>query len=204
MGFVGAVVEPIDGERSRLFGATFSLFDGEHFITPDHVVTWALEHEAAEALYVLGAGLEPVRVEDVFRHPSADLAVLRAPHGSDVEPFASLATPVRGTEVTLSAWRGISAGSGLATVATTVTGRVVVRPPRRPSGTYEFEAFELADAFGKGFSGSPVVDARGRVLGMHTQTLADLRGARGIALALDAPEVRLWIERAMSVEQVAA
>jgi hypothetical protein len=100
-------VEPIDAERSRLFGGCFALLDGQHFATPHHVVTWALEHERAEGLHVCGS-LAPVPVEGMFAYPTADLAVPRAPHDSHGEPFAEPGTPILGETVTLSSWRLIS------------------------------------------------------------------------------------------------
>jgi S1-C subfamily serine protease len=55
-------------------------------------------------------------------------------------------------------------------MTTTVTAFGRVQPKRRPHGVYRFAAFELADAPGPGFSGSPVLDRAGRVLGVSTQT----------------------------------
>jgi S1-C subfamily serine protease len=196
-GFVGAVAEPIDGERSRFFGTAFAVFNGEYFLTPDHVLTWALEHEGAEALYVLGPGLEPVPVAQIIRHPSADLALLRTSHGRTVEPFVEVTPAELGAEVTLSAWRPISQGSGLARVATAVSGFGLVRPPKRPRGLYEFGALGLVDAPGKGFSGSPVADATGALVGVSTQTMTlDDGSTRGVALSLSAPGMRDWLESA--------
>jgi hypothetical protein len=74
--FVGAVVSPIDSDRSTLHGACFAFLDGDHFVTADHLIEKAIA-EGHHQIQVMGPGLYPVTA-DVFRHSSADVAVLRA------------------------------------------------------------------------------------------------------------------------------
>lgn len=177
-GFVGAVVDPVDDERSSLYGACFAI-DTRHFVTADHVVTAGAER-GARRLHVIGLGMWPTPVEAVFRHPTFDVAVLRVAHDVDVQPFWPAPRPLVGDVVDLAALKGATRLE----LRTTVTGfgRCVPRAP------YSFAAIELADAPGRAFSGAPVIGADGGVVGVLTQTasggeLGDEQ--RGIALLLE-------------------
>lgn len=171
---VGVVCEPIDCQRSAAYGQCFSLLDTSVFVTPDHVVRDAYDRGAV-TLHVVAPRLEPIRA-DVIRHPAADLAILRV-EGSAAIAFAAPRDPDGCEAVRLHAFR-----DGLDSVESTVTGkRMELGPPARP---YRGDVFALADAFGRGFSGSPVVADDGRLLGMHTTTVTRNEVAQGLALRL--------------------
>jgi len=201
--FVGVVIEPIDEQRSRIFGACFALFDRHHFVTADHVIEAALER-GAEQLHVSGPGLWPVPVEGTFRHATHDLAVLRAPHDADVEPFAEVGEPVVGAEVRATGLAGGAWQSVTTTVAaiervskTSTAASRGTLPEHLVGGSrscrYSFPAFATADAFGRGFCGAPVRDADERVLGVVTLRRTIGKSVRGWAVRL-APSVDELVE----------
>lgn len=186
-GFIGAVVEPIDRERSRHFGGCFALSDPDLFVTADHVVAFAYS-EGAKRLHVLGPDLEPTPVEAVFRHPRQDIAVLRAPR-ADIDPFSRVDDPAPGEPVRLFAY---NAGGGQQ-MATRV-GRF----GRKRDARYSFDAFELDDAPSKAFSGTPVMSADGAALGVFTQIGRQAGREFGVALRLCSSE--WWLQRIVREE----
>ena len=171
-GFVGAVVEPIDDERSRLFGACFAVLDPRVMMTADHVVEGALERGATR-LHVLGPGLAPVPVISILRDPVADVAVLVVER-SDVHPFSDFG------EVEVGAAVSLFAASAQQLLTTSVTGRehLIVESSARSRGTdpvppcarirtYRYPALALDCAPAKGFSGSPVWTDDGALVGLY-------------------------------------
>lgn len=187
MGFVGAVIDPIDSDRSALFGACFAMLDREHFVTADHVVGAAIGEDVqrydgperrtpARDLHVMGPGLWPVRVERAHRHPTADVAVLYAPHDAAVEPFTETATPEVDQAVRLHGSQGPDER-----LITTITGfrRYVDRALAR----YGYDALELAAAGGRSYSGTAVLTHDGeRVLGVSTGAMRMGSLERGVAV----------------------
>ena len=172
VGFVGAVVEPIDDERSKLFGACFAVLDPRLMMTADHVVEGALERGATR-LHVLGPGLAPVPVISFLRDPVADVAVLVVER-SDVHPFREFG------EVEVGAAVSLFAASAQQLLHTSVTGRehLVVEssarsrgtdpvPPCARTNTYRYDALALDCAPAKGFSGSPVWTDDGALVGLY-------------------------------------
>ena len=129
VGFVGAVVEPIDDERSKLFGACFAVLDPRLMMTADHVVEGALERGATR-LHVLGPGLAPVPVISILRDPVADVAVLVVER-SDVHPFREFG------EVEVGAAVSLFAASAQQRLTTSITGRehLIVESSARSRGT---------------------------------------------------------------------
>src|SRR4051794_29046371 len=99
--FIGAVVEPIDAERSTLAGGCFALFGRCWFVTADHVLEAARER-GHERLHVLGPGLDPVPVAETWRHPMMDVAVMYAPHDGSIEAFAAVGPATVGQAVQLT------------------------------------------------------------------------------------------------------
>jgi hypothetical protein len=188
--FVGCVVDPIDAGRSTLHGACFAL-SPDLVATADHVVEAALER-GHESLHVIGPGLEPEPVCAIVRHDEWDVALLRFDRDL-FEPFG-LAPPLVGSAVTLGAF----GSSGRLQARTVVTGlleevqaqstqasrgtadRHLAREPRVV--TYSYPAVVMADAPPRAFSGTAVVDADGRAVGLYVLR----RGGLGVAVRLDA------------------
>ena len=175
-GSCGAVVEPIAHERSALFGACFAFGRPDIFVTAAHVVT-AGRDRGAQALHVIGPGVDLTFVETVRCHPEQDLAVLFAP-GAEADPFRAVLDPEPSVRAHLAAWRG----GRREECSTTVCGEAVQVAP--PECAYRFEAFALADAPGRAFSGAAVVSDGGGVFGVLTHTARRHGLEWGVALRL--------------------
>jgi hypothetical protein len=201
MSWVGVVCDPVDEERSTLFGGCFAWGDGRTYVTADHIVQASIERGAAR-LSIAGSATLPRPVTSVRRHPRLDLAVLTAEH--EVDAYTQTAAPVVGQVVGSMAFAPGDGGVVSAVSRVTAVGgrRSSVSTPETrgsdcggPDVAYAGQPiFVLFDEFDRGFSGAPVLDVGGRVLGVlvnHWKPTPAL-GTRSIALRFDA--VLSWIE----------
>ena len=123
-----------------------------------------------------------------------DLAVLRVQLPSGVDPLpladASLATAV-GDEV-------IAVGSPLGLAGTVTAGIVSATDRQVRLGSTRASAVQTDASINPGNSGGPIIDRRGRVIGVNT-SIASLGGGNiGIGFAIPAERVRSVVDRLTS------
>jgi hypothetical protein len=199
VGFIGAVVDPIDAERSSVYGVTFALGSPSHFVTADHVIEAAHERGSEGRLHVLGPGMDPAAVSAIHRHPTMDLAVLGV-EGAEVEPFREVGVPQVGETAYVYGVRGgrpevraVAVQSGarmLHTVSTPLSRGTDPAPAEARELLYAQPAFAIDAELDHGFSGSAVYTAE-RVLGVCT--VSGLIDGRWIGLPLQLADARDWL-----------
>ncbi len=155
----GAVSTVLVDARQR-FPASGIAYDREHVLTADHVVT---RDEDIEIL--TGAGKE-VRATIAGRDPGSDLILLRAP-GADFSPAKPASAGPKVGQLVLALGRpnksGIQASWGVITAigGPTRTGRGGLLDAYIQSETTPYP----------GFSGGPLINTEGEVLGLNTSGL---------------------------------
>ncbi len=169
----GTPLEPLaDNYLSLVTG--FGLFGGTGsaiVLRPGLAVTSAhvlRRHERLTAQSSIG----PVPVELVARSDRLDLAVLAVPHGIGRELRPAPAA------VDLPVW---AMGTTTGTLSATVAGRIenvraVVCVEAESEGPFQEGIMYAAEA-GPGYSGGPLVDGRGRLLGMTEGIYTRMFGA---------------------------
>jgi S1-C subfamily serine protease len=175
----GADQPPFGNGRRVATGAAFLIDDDGHIVTNAHVVD-----RARTATVRFGRSAERVDARIVGRDRATDLAVLRVDPDEiegeqplDLAPAADIRVgdPVLaiGTPYRLQS----SASAGIVSA----TGREI----RGLTGYTVADAIQTDAAINPGNSGGPLVDARGRVVGVNTQG----RGA-GVSFAVGSSTVR--------------
>jgi S1-C subfamily serine protease len=151
--------------------ATGFLADDGRVVTVAHVL------DSGGTVIVRGAGRQPRRTRVLRATPRDDLALLALDGG--IAAFE--APPARGTRL-------LSAHKGRPTAAAADVRRRIRARVSDPAGspTYTRRALELAAEVTGGYSGSPVVGADGRLLGV---VFARSEHRPGIAYATDAAAV---------------
>jgi S1-C subfamily serine protease len=166
---IGPSVVRVNGRRRR--PASGVVYAPDTVLTASHVL------EREEDLTVGTGDGRTLPARFVGRDPSSDLAVLKV-EGLDAEAAAPAEGPARIGQLALavgSPGRGEGPRASLGVVSS------VGGPMRMWRGT-RLERYIQTDATPyPGFSGGPLIDARGRVLGIMTTGLA-----RGAALAIPA------------------
>ena len=151
----------------RRFPATGVIVANGLVVTANHVV------ERDEEITVTLHDGTSLPAALVGRDPGSDLAVLR-PSGTLPAPLAEGAAPRVGNLV-LAIGRGLGVGASLGLVN-------AVDGPQRSRRGGQIEGLIRADAaLLPGFSGGPLIDAQGRVLGVNTSGLG---GGAGVTIPL--------------------
>jgi S1-C subfamily serine protease len=158
-------------------GSGFAIGDGHDVVTNHHVVA------GAEELSVRVRGRR-VRARLVGSDPSTDLALVRlpAPEGRRVD-----ALPLGESRSVRPGDPAVAIGNPLG-LARTITAGVVSATHRRieaPDGVPIRDAIQTDAAINPGNSGGPLLDARGRVIGVISQGRAD-----GISFAVPVDTLR--------------
>ncbi len=166
---VAAAVVTVNGRPRQ--SATGVVYDADLVLTADHVV------EVEDNLTVGTPDGRTLPAQVAGRDPSTDLAVLRVP-GLNIEGAGTAENPARVGQFVLAVGRpgesGVSASSGIVSAA---------GGPLRVGRHARLEQYIRTDAIPyPGFSGGPLIDASGAVLGILTTGLAG-----GAALAIPAP-----------------
>ena len=176
------------GERGQ--GSGFVL-DGRGYIaTNAHVVTTAGDSGTvrAEEVYVGFADGNRVKAEIVGDDPNADVALLK------VDPRDLKLTPLRlGTPETIAVGEPVAAiGSPFGEEQSLSIG-VISAVDRNIQSLTRFtigNAIQTDAAINPGNSGGPLLDSRGRVIGINAQIKSQSGGGEGVGFAIPVDAVR--------------
>jgi S1-C subfamily serine protease len=155
---------PFPGGGRAASGSGFVIDDDGHVITNDHVVEGATQYRVR-----FGENGDPIVAKLLGTDPSADLALLQIDPKDikqDVRPLAL------GTSETLRPGdEAIAIGSPFGLQGTVTSGIVSAlgRTIRAPNGFSISGAVQTDAAINPGNSGGPLLDARGRVIGVNSQ-----------------------------------
>ncbi|WP_223830359.1 S1C family serine protease [Nocardiopsis quinghaiensis] len=176
-------------------GGSGFVIDGDHVVTNDHVSS-GLEAEGIVVVYSDGNRSD---ASVVGSDPSSDLAVLSLEDPIDVEPleFGDSEEVIVGDEVI-----AIGAPLGLDTTVTQGIISAVNRPVASGEGenASRFYALQTDAAINPGNSGGPLVDLRGRVIGVNSMIvtmgyMGEPSGNIGLGFAIPSTEVERIVER---------
>ena len=169
---------------------------GDEILTNAHVVTSGEGEDLKEAekVYVKFGDGNQVEAEIVGADPNADVALLRlesaaglrlrpVPLGRNAavrvgEPVAAIGSPF-GEERSLS----IGVVSALDRTIDSLTGFKIS------------DAIQTDAAINRGNSGGPLVDRRGRVIGINSQIRSESGGGEGVGFAVSADTIRRSLEQ---------
>jgi putative serine protease PepD len=161
-------------------------------VEPDVIVTNAhvVDDSSAEVRVQLSNGTAaPAKVLGLSR--ADDLAVLRVrlPPGISPLPLADGSPPASvGDEV-------IAVGSPLGLAGTVTAGIVSAEDRQVRLGTTRASAIQTDASINPGNSGGPLIDRRGRVIGVNTSIASIGGGNIGIGFAIPAARVRSVVDR---------
>ena len=160
-------------------GSGFVLDGNGYIATNAHVVTTekADGTEQADQVYIEFLDGNRVPAEIVGHDPNADVALLKvdAPKPLQVAPLGDSASSRVGDWV-------VAIGNPLG-LEHTVTVGIVSAKGRRVNGKYD-DYLQTDASINPGNSGGPLIDARGRVIGINTMIRVYEQGATGIAFAI--------------------
>lgn len=195
-----------DGQRSQ--GSGFVVSDAGHILTNSHVVTDAGEDRArarargASRLYVAFADGDRVPASIVGWDLFNDTGVVK------VDPKDHTVAPVPlGDSSQVVVGQPVAAiGSPFGQESSLAVG--VVSATRRSIESLT-SAYDVSDAIqidapiNKGNSGGPLLDARGRVIGINAQIRSDSGNAEGVGFAIPINSARRSMEQLISTGRVA-
>lgn len=169
---LAAAAEAVGGSVVAIYGRRWIPSSGIQWrkgvvVTANHTI------RREEDITVVGEGGRPVKANLVGRDPSTDLAILTLPE----EPALRLAEFAENTAVKLGhivLALGRSRSSNLVASAGIVGGRSGEWQPRRGGRVDQHIRLDLE--LYPGFSGGPLVNAAGKVVGINTRGLARGRG----------------------------
>jgi S1-C subfamily serine protease len=176
-------VEAATGQRTA--SGSGVLLDGDgHIVTNEHVV------EGAQAVRVrLGDHGSPVDAQLVGADPSTDVALLKIDSGAvgSAKPLAL------GDSSQLQIGQSaIAIGSPFGLEGTLTTGIVSAlhRQIQSPSGQTIDGAIQTDAAINPGNSGGPLLDTRGRVVGLNAQIASESGTSSGVGFAIPVDTVK--------------
>lgn len=193
------IIADTESEERGATGSGFVLDREGHVVTNSHVVDGA-DHPGGRVTVVTSSG-KRFQAEIVGRTQAYDLAVLKVDGLEGVTPAAL------GTSTDLRVGEGVVAiGSPLGLANTVTTGIVsALNRPVSTSGdsddvTSFINAVQTDAAVNPGNSGGPLVDLRGRVVGVNS-AIATVAGAStgqggniGVAFAIPVEQVRVTVD----------
>lgn len=193
------IIADTESEERGATGSGFILDREGHVVTNNHVVAGA-DHPGGQVTVVTSEG-KRLKAEIVGRTQAYDLAVLEVKGLEGVTPAAL------GTSTDLQVGEGVVAiGSPLGLANTVTTGIVsALNRPVSTSGdsddtTSFINAVQTDAAVNPGNSGGPLVDLRGRVVGVNS-AIATVAGSStgqggniGVAFAIPVEQVRTTVD----------
>ena len=169
---------PQEGSGSGFF------YDTEgHIVTNYHVV------ENAEELSVTLADGRVYSARTVGEDPSNDLAVIRIEAGVDdlPQPVAlGDSDALRVGQFVVAIGNPFGQAGTLTVGVVSALGRII----ESPDGRFIGEAIQTDAAINPGNSGGPLLDLRGRLIGVNSQIVSPSRASAGIGFAVPANTVR--------------
>ena len=158
------------------------VYDSEgHIVTNYHVV------ENAEELSVTLADGEVYPAELVGVDPSNDLAVIRIEADGLPQPLVlSDSDDLRVGEFVVAIGNPFGQAGTLTVGVISALGRII----ESPDGRFIGEAIQTDAAINPGNSGGPLLDLRGRVIGVNSQIISPSRASAGIGFAVPSNTVR--------------
>ena len=172
----GVVEVSTSGATGGATGSGFVIDKEGHIVTNQHVVS------GAESVSVRFADGSEVTAEIVGTDPSTDIAVL------DVDRSPSLLTPLSfAAEGSLQVGNEVIAIGSPFSLEGTLTAGVISalgREIQSPNGFTIENAVQTDAALNHGNSGGPVLDTRGRVVGVAAQIRSESGGSDGIGYAV--------------------
>jgi S1-C subfamily serine protease len=152
------------------------VYDSEgHIVTNYHVV------ENAEELSVRLADGEVYPAELVGVDPSNDLAVIRIEADDLPQPLVlSDSDDLRVGEFVMAIGNPFGQAGTLTVGVISALGRII----ESPDGRFIGEAIQTDAAINPGNSGGPLLDLRGRVIGVNSQIISPSRASAGIGFAV--------------------
>jgi len=170
------VLAQFQGRKDGATGSGFVLDQAGHYITNNHVVADAVDHDGPIEIVDQNGNKYAAKV--VGRSPTYDLAVLYVKHGPKLPP-ASLGT----ARILRVGDQVVAFGSPLGLSSTVTSG--IVSALNRPVTTSDtgsdssyINAVQTDAAINPGNSGGPLVDLSGRVVGVNS-AIATTGGTTG-------------------------
>ena len=179
-------------------GSGFVLDDKGFILTNQHVVG-----EAKEVQVRIGdsTGLVPARV--MGTDPGSDLAVLKVDPDDLEEELDPLELGSSGDVEVGNPAIAIGSPFGLTGSLTTGVISALDRPIRAPNNFTIDGALQTDAAINPGNSGGPLLDARGRVIGINAQIATDTRSNSGVGFAIPIDTAKEVVPKLKSGEEIA-
>ena len=194
--FGGQGLDSITGNEDQGgVGSGFVVSRNGEIATNAHVVTTGEgdEIERADTVYVEFADGNQVEAKIVGHDPNADIALLKVdPRGLTLRPLplarsdaVQVGTPVAAIGSPFGEKQSLSVG-----VVSAIDRAIASLTEFRISGAIQTDA-----AINPGNSGGPLVDARGRVIGVNQQIKSRSGGGEGVGFAVPADVVRRSLDQ---------
>jgi S1-C subfamily serine protease len=185
---------PFGGPRAQGEGSGF-VYDREgHVVTNQHVV------EGASSVSVRLWNGQTYDAEVVGTDASTDLAVL------DVDAPASVLTPLRlGDSSEVKVGDGVVAIGSPFGLEQTVTSGIVSALHRQMTAPNDFsinDSIQTDAAINHGNSGGPLLNSRGRVIGVNAQIESESGGNDGVGFAIPSNTVRSIVSQLVETGEV--
>jgi S1-C subfamily serine protease len=172
------------GEQTRLgFGSGFVIDKAGHVVTNLHVI------EGADEITVSFSNRDRVRARLLGADPATDVAVLQV----DTTSRALSPLPLGNSDDVEVGDPVVAIGNPFGLDRTVTAGIVsaIARPLAAPNGAELDEVIQTDAALNSGNSGGPLIDARGRVIGVATAiAIGDDGGNAGIGFAVPVNTVK--------------
>jgi len=176
---------PFPGGGRAASGSGFVIDDDGHIVTNDHVVEGASQYRVR-----FGENGDPIVAKLLGTDPSADLALLKVDPKDVGEPLQPL--ELGASEDLQPGDPAIAIGSPFGLEGTVTSGIVSAlgRTIQAPNGFSISGAVQTDAAINSGNSGGPLLDDRGRVIGVNSQIRtnggSDQNSGVGFAVPVDA------------------
>jgi S1-C subfamily serine protease len=177
---------PFPGGGQAASGSGFLIDDEGHVVTNDHVVEGASEYRVR-----FGEDGEPIEAELLGADPSVDLALLKVDPkdvGEGLDPLE-----LGASEDLRPGDPAIAIGSPFGLEGTVTSGIVSAlgRTIQAPNGFSISGAIQTDAAINPGNSGGPLLDTRGRVIGVNSQIRTGGGNANtGVGFAVPVDEIK--------------